>query len=431
MRQRRSWWIGVLLLGGGVLYLARGQGQEPMPTSQATPQAVAAASTPAPPRGTSAELNRAHYSPLQQQFLQSARRGADWLHRANRPDGRFVYGFLPDLNSALEGDHYLHQAGAAYALARAAHYLQEERYTVRARQAVLALLVDTAVDEQNPHVRHTRLPSVAVNRLGAAGLLVLAIHELPTPGDDLVRQSDQLCGFIRGQQQANGSLSYTDHAGDNQNAVADPVGINLYPGMALYALMRSQRAQPQEQNIQVMRKALPFYLAWWKNHKNMELAAWHIMAYSEAYLQTGEKVFADAVFEMSDWLCALQYDLDPRHAMRLGGFMSWQENQPVREAPHVRSALYAEGLADACRVARTVGDVQRYQQYREALERCLQFLTTLQYTEANTRHFTDWYRPALLGAFHASHQDGNLRIDYTQHAVSAMVQYLNYLADQK
>jgi hypothetical protein len=33
-----------------------------------------------------------------------------------------------------------------------------------------------------------------------------------------------------------------------------------------------------------------------------------------------------------------------------------------------------------------------------------------------------------VGGFHASHQDGDLRIDFTQHAVSAMVQHLTYVA---
>jgi hypothetical protein len=80
-------------------------------------------------------------------------------------------------------------------------------------------------------------------------------------------------------------------------------------------------------------------------------------------------------------------------------------------------------------VARETGDVTRHKRYRESLERALQFLTTLQYINANTQHFADWYRPTLLGGFFASHQDGNLRIDYTQHAVCAMVQYLSYVAD--
>lgn len=54
----------------------------------------------------------------------------------------------------------------------------------------------------------------------------------------------------------------------------------------------------------------------------------------------------------------------------------------------------------------------------------LQFTTRLQYTEADSQ-FADWYRPRLVGGFHASARDGVLRIDYSQHALSALVQYLD------
>ena len=80
-------------------------------------------------------------------------------------------------------------------------------------------------------------------------------------------------------------------------------------------------------------------------------------------------------------------------------------------------------------MAREQGDLVRFRRYREAVERCLQFTTTLQYTDANTQHFADWYRPALVGAFNASHQDGNLRIDYAQHAICAMAQYVCHVCD--
>jgi hypothetical protein len=108
--------------------------------------------------------------------------------------------------------------------------------------------------------------------------------------------------------------------------------------------------------------------------------------------------------------------------------MEWREGKPSTTAPplppQVLSGAYAGALAEACRLAKQSGDLPRYQRYREALERALQFLTSLQYTDANTQHFADWYRPTLLGAFHVSHQDGNIRIDYTQYAVSVLVQYL-------
>ena len=69
----------------------------------------------------------------------SAQRGGDWLCRANQADGRFIHGCLPALKAPLEGDHYLRQAGAAFALARVARFLGQERYAAVARPAADAL----------------------------------------------------------------------------------------------------------------------------------------------------------------------------------------------------------------------------------------------------------------------------------------------------
>lgn len=369
------------------------------------------------------------FTPLQKQMYLGAQRGADWLARANRPDGRFVHGHLPALKGVLEGDHFLRQAGAAFALARAARFSGDERHAAVARQAVLTLLAETAVDPNDPKVRHTTLPSAIVNRLSAAGLLVLAIGELPAPADDLLEQAEQLCGYIRRQQQADGSLSHLDNPAVKPG-VEDPDGVNVYAGQALYGLVRSQLHRPAAWKADAVRKALAYYRPWWRSHKTMSLVPWQTAAYTEAFLQTKEPAFAETVNEMNDWLVGLQYaQLDPRRPLWVGGFMSWADGKPATTEPQVGSAAYAESLAEACRVARQAGDVKRYERYRIGLERCLQFLNTLQYTEGNTLHFADWYRPTLVGGFYLSHQDGTLRIDYTQHAVCALVQYLAYVTD--
>ena len=53
------------------------------------------------------------------------------------------------------------------------------------------------------------------------------------------------------------------------------------------------------------------------------------------------------------------------------------------------------------------------------------FSAALQYTTANTRHFEEDYRLRFLtGGFHPSNEDGTLRLDYTQQAVAAMLQYV-------
>jgi hypothetical protein len=127
---------------------------------------------------------------------------------------------------------------------------------------------------------------------------------------------------------------------------------------------------------------------------------------------------------MNDWLCEQQQErLDPRHADWLGGFAF------AAGGPDISSAGCAESLAEACRVAREAADLPRHRRYSGALELGLQFVMTLQYTDANTQHFTALYRQRMLvGGFHGSPQNGDLHLDSTQHAVCAMAQYLTYVA---
>jgi hypothetical protein len=195
--------------------------------------------------------------------------------------------------------------------------------------------------------------------------------------------------------------------------------------------MRSQQMRPAPWKLDAVRKALPYYRPAWQARKQLAMVPGHSAAYTEAYLLTREQPFADFVFEMNDWLCTLQYDqLNPRQVSWLGGFMGWSEGRPLETPPGIDTASYAESLAAACRVARTVGDVQRHPRYLQALERSLQFLLALQFTEANAQHFAEWYRPEILGGFFASHQDGTLRIDYNQHAVCALLDYLGRVAER-
>jgi hypothetical protein len=410
--------------------LSLSHGQERGPAQRpATVTAPTTTSEPAVPAGAAAaapDLSR--LSELQKQMPFSARRGAEWLYRMNEVKGRFVYGYVPALRVPLDGDHFFCQAGATFALARAARFTHEDRYAARATQAMLALLDDTTTDKADPQVRYTSLPAAAINRLGAAGLLVLAAHELPAPQADLLDKAEQLCNYIRRQARPDGSLACSE-AGDDGKLPSDDVDAVLAnPGVALYGLVRSAKLRPAPWKLETARKAVVYYKAWWKTHKDPAFVPWQTAAAAELFALTKDAACAEFVTEMNDFLCGLQYDqIDPRRQLWYGGFMGWADGRPSEGAPQVGSAAYAESLAAACRVTRELGDVNRFERYSAAFERCFQFLVTLQYTDANTDHFSAWYREKVIGGFHASHQDGNLRIDYTQHAVSAIVQYLDLL----
>jgi uncharacterized protein (UPF0147 family) len=447
MRKRFLSLLVLGLAGGTTLSLLRGQDRPAAPAPAPPPPAPRVADAPGAPAGPASRAGQegaarlaapapvartarpaardfSNLGPLQQQMLNSAQRGADWLFRMNGVKGRFLYGYLPALKVEMEGDNYLRQIGAAATLARAARFTGEERYAVRATQAILALLDETIADPNEPRVRHIALPSLVVNRLGAAGLLVLAINELPAPQADLLERSEELCQYIRRQARPDGSLR-CDDAAEHAGAADSSESIAAYPGLALYGLVRSQQHRPAAWKLDLLRKAASFYRPWWQAHKSLAFIPPQSAACAEAYLLTHEPVFAQFVVEMNDWLCGFQYDqIDPRRILWYGGFLSCVEGRKVESPPDVGSAASAESLAGACRVACAAGDAERHQRYTEALERSLQFLVTLQYTDANTQHFADWYRPRIAGAFHASHQDGNVRLDYTQRAVSALVQYL-------
>src|SRR5262249_19797344 len=144
MRKHYGWQLVVLVLGaiGSAALLSRTQGQSPPapPPPRQLPADLApagfvppAADAPASKALTQRGRAVSQFRPRARGLSRGGRRGSEWLSRLHQPPGRFVPGWLPALNQPAEGDHFLRQAGAALALARAARFFKDERYTARAR----------------------------------------------------------------------------------------------------------------------------------------------------------------------------------------------------------------------------------------------------------------------------------------------------------
>jgi hypothetical protein len=353
-------------------------------------------------------------SPAQQQLLLTARRGADWLARMHDPKGRFLPGYLPALQRASEGDNLVRQAAAAAGLARASRSLKEEGYAVRAAQTILTLLEDTVVDPTDKNARLIDTPGDAVTRAVMAAALILAIHELPNPPSDLVEKAEQMCNTLRKLPSTEGKLGE-----------ADPTSA----GMVLWALAKSHVRTPAAWKPVVVAKSLAYYRSQWEKNRQLQAVRPLTAACVELHLATKDKTAATFAFEIQDWVTGLQYTkLDGRRLGWYGGFMSWQDGRLVESEPDAGTGALAAGLADAMRLTREVGDVQRHQNYAAALEQAVQFLGSLQYTEAGTQHFAVWYRPKVVGGFHQSLSNGDLRIDHTADALAAVMGFAEHLA---
>lgn len=354
-----------------------------------------------------------------------ARRAADWLAAMNRPEGVFNVGLNPGLNTASEDDHYLLQVRAAWALGRSARVFRQSTYDAKAKQTLLVLLAQTRMDPAQPDVRITQLPAASVNRLAAAAGLVLAIHSLPEPSTELLTAAEQLAAGLR-QAQLETGLFRVDEAGllvppGQTSARAEA---QRTQGMIVQALVASYGQAPAPWKLEAARRAILASRSQWQGQRQVEWACSVIPGAGEAYLRTKDRMLAETAFEMAEWLTTLQYPPDPRAVHWQGGFMSWQDGQPSRTLPTLRSASALAALADACRAAREAGQVQTYERCRAALERGMVFLASLQYTPANCGHFAESFRPLVVGAFRSAPDDGRIRLAEHAEAVEACLRYL-------
>jgi hypothetical protein len=405
-------------------------------------------SAPAPPRTTAgppseklpappADAPLARFDPLvaQPHQTQAAVRavllGSAWMARMNQAQGRFLYGYEPALRLPLAGDHDLRQARAAIALAQSAKFSGDERQAVMASQAILALLAATKIDPADQNCRIPLPLAPACNRVGFAALVALAIYELPGPDPKLVAEAERLCAFLRKQCRPDGSVGYTETASGDAEKI-DPAGMNEYPGVALQAIVSGNRLQPAAWKTEIAARGLAYYRARFKSNPHPLLAATLSPVAAELYRQAKSADAAAALFEMNDWLCGLQIAVtDPRVPQWAGGFRTMIDGRVADEPAGPESGLFIQSVALAYEINRHVPDLARGERYRSALMEGMRFLCSLQYVEANTRHFENTFRAQMLiGGFHLGPADGTLRIDATAIAVSGLLAFLSSGAEK-
>ncbi len=363
-----------------------------------------------------------------QQAVKSLVQGAEWLAGMNLPQGRFQYGQHPAVRVPMEGDDDLRQAHAAHALAASARFTGNVRQTAVAGQAVLSLLAATNVDPADTTCRVPAGVSAACNKVGFAAALALAVYALPGADDRLVAEADRLCEYLHKRAKADGSVAVADGT-----VAADRATETEWAGLALHAIAVSHRVRPAAWKNDALSKGLGFYRAAFLANPHPLAAATLTPAFAEWYVQSRTPAAAAFVFEMNDWLAGLQYPAtDARHAARAGGFKAVIDGRLVDAPPGVECGRYVQSLAWACHLTRQVPDLARFVRYRQATLDGLQFLSGLQYTEANTRHFENGYRAtALIGGFYAAPTDGDLRIEATAHALTALLRYLQSGAEKE
>ena len=359
------------------------------------------------------------------QCLQSTRTASAWLGRMNQSDGRFLGGLNPARARPLDGLNDLNQAYACWGVCRAAKFTGDEKLGACAAQAVLVLLTLTKADTNDANCRVPIAESIRCNRVGFASLLVLCIHDLPSPDAKLVAEGEKLCAFLLKQIQADGSVKYTD--GAEPSTKTDPDGVNLYPGLCFQALLAGDRAKPEQAKRDALINGMKHYREWFKAHPAPALAGSTLPAACEQFLRTKTATVAEFAFEMAEAVCTCQHTpAESREARSVGGFRI-----PGQTEPQSTGTALAEALACATTLAAQVPDATRYAKYRTACVAALGFARGLQFTDDSTAHFEKGFRTQfLLGGVCTSHTNGNIRADQTAMLALAQMRFLESGAEK-
>ncbi|MCZ6676097.1 MAG: hypothetical protein O7E52_02480 [Candidatus Poribacteria bacterium] len=345
----------------------------------------------------------------------AVRLGADWILAMQEPSGRFQYWYEPVTNqwSRKSDDNFLRQAGTSFSLMLVYEMTGDPRYLEAARRSIRYLLVfKKQLDNDKAYFLFRK--KAKLGGISLPMLTMLKIRQLTgsTEFDETLLEFANMILFLQAKYQTGQYKSTYVYRGDYEYEKNSGWESRIYPGEALFALANMYQAFGDARYKQSMDWALEFYYRKkWKSHAFLP---WTISAFVSLYKQTGEPKYADYVFFLSNQLLT-QQNLDSNDEV-YGSFHG---------LPAANTGSYMEGLGDAIHLAQLIADEKRLQLYRERAKMGYRWLFLLQYTEAD---IADLKRPELaLGGFRSNLADSQLRIDNTQHAISAFTKGLRFI----
>lgn len=353
-------------------------------------------------------------------LLDAALRGGEYLRRHQEADGSFDYAYAPKRDEVDDDDNLLRRAGTCYSLielhraapAETQGEFGQPTFLEVARRGLAALLdrhtQAVALPGMEPSVEAVISPGDEL-KLGGSALLALALVEYQNVSGDSgwLPRVQNLARFLVSQQEEDGhfvsKISLEGRRFDFESG--------YYPGEAILALTRLHRLDGDPRWLEVARRGADWLIQVRDGDKTTaELAHdhWLLMALDALDELSGDEVYGQHAGRIAQAILDAQRKTAP-HLDWVGSFYD-----PPRSTP---TATRAEALVAMHRLARRQGRATR--PYLESLLRMAAFQRRCQLDEVSAMYLP---RPDLaVGGFRRGLTHFEIRIDYVQHNVSALL----------
>jgi hypothetical protein len=344
-----------------------------------------------------------------------------YLARHVLPEGHYRYEI--DARSGVETPEYNwpRHSGATWYLADTAAYAKSSDLVEPARRAALHLVQHTLVECG----KHRCIAASERADLGSSALALLAFVELHQAGfaPELSGPIRELSDFILSQQRSDGEFM---HFYDRALQAREDVQVPYYSGEAAFALGRAARVLGDQRYVDAARRALehqvdpPFWYVGWRYFWGSE--HWTCHAMNELWSRAPNRKALDFCLRWQESVRDLA--IEGREAMpELDAATS---AGPLALPMLTGTSSRVEAAVSTLDAAKRAGvDPRELERLETGIHRSLSFLMRFQLTPG-PRHLMP-AAPLMRGGVPASPVDLRVRIDYPQHAGTALLHYLRLL----
>ena len=327
---------------------------------------------------------------------------SDYLLRQRRAGGSLYLFYEPFQNRLYAGIEPARLAHAAWVLARAGNALGRGELSEFGGEIIDGLVGSLVESGEGCWIEAGDGDTPAV---GEVSFLLLALTELPA-NDERRTFIPRLAASLWSCIDKHGRVNTHRPPSDSPEAYQD-----YSPGQLLLALGAAAAAGESAQDDAALRRAFRYYRHRFRHRRHFGQVSWLMQACTRWWRITADPEFSDFVFEIGDWLLGYQQE-------KTGGFIN--DHQP--DAPGYTTALYLEGIGAALNLAASLGDAARVEKYRDAASRGFSFLDRLiiQQRDAPILPNPKFAEGGLRQSIHRS----EVRVDFVQHSLSAMLELL-------
>ncbi|MHA1437309.1 MAG: hypothetical protein ACTSPD_07000 [Promethearchaeota archaeon] len=342
-----------------------------------------------------------------------ARFSADNLEYSQSCNGRFKY-IYDAAEDKYDDSSYsiVRHAGAVYAILDLYKEIKEEKYLdVGVAGLNYLLAFNYKINKEDWAINYDLQMKV-----GTVSLTILAMvrYYEATDDDKYNNFIEKYANFIVSRQRDDGA--YAGSYESNEEEL-------YYSAEAFFALALAYDVLENEKYLKSIEKAIDYYWSEDYDYLNSAFIPWASSGCVKWYEITKNEDFLDFCFEMTDVQILRQHLVNDTD--ELGNYLYGYIKNPT-----VNTGVYLEGIGDALRIAKEVNDSIRIQKYHDTLKAGIEWVLSLQFRKPSqlacpNRGFGGFHRGFTVDDAYL------IRIDYNQHAISAILRVLREFTDEE